>query len=243
MAAARSAAIQVKPMSHRLVLAVGLIAIIMVALLWLRPDAPRTTIPAPERAAPISQSPGSPAAAPPQDSPTKPVPPPPTQTNAISTTDPSGTFRVDSAGRLIIDEQTRLDMEALFARTDPADLANVHEAITQQLPPAAAAEASALLDRYQNYAIAQRQAYPPGAAPATEEAALAELDGLHALRVAHFGSQIAQALYGAEEALTRSLIELMRLEKDQSLTMEEKAARAQQLYDTLPELSRVQRSN
>ena len=38
-----------------------------------------------------------------------------------------------------------------------------------------------------------------------------------------------------------SLIELMRPEKDQSLTMEGKAARAQHLYDTLPGLSRVQR--
>ena len=134
-------------------------------------------------------------------------------------------------------------MEALLARTAPADLPKIQEDIAQNLPPAAAAEASALLDRYQNYSNAQRQAYPPGAAPATEEAALAELEGLHALRVAHFGSDIAHALYGAEEALTRSLIELMRLEKDQGLTMEEKAARAQQLYDTLPELSRVQRSD
>jgi lipase chaperone LimK len=134
-------------------------------------------------------------------------------------------------------------MEALFARTDPADLSKTQEEITQKLPPTAATEASALLERYQNYSKAQRQSYPPGAAPATEEAALAELDGLHALRIAHFGADIAHALYGAEEALTRSLIELMRLEKDQSLTMEEKAARAQQLYDTLPELSRVQRSN
>ncbi|MGH8239185.1 MAG: hypothetical protein ACREXP_19505 [Steroidobacteraceae bacterium] len=30
------------------------------------------------------------------------------------------------------------------------------------------------------------------------------------------------------------LVELMRLEKDQSLTMEEKAVRAQQLRDSLP---------
>lgn len=167
---------------------------------------------------------------------------PPTHTEATSTTDPTQTFRLDSTGKLVIDEQTRLNMEALFARTDPADLPKLLDEITQQLPPAAAAEASALLDRYQNYSTAQRQAYPPGTAPATEEAALAELEGLHALRVAHFGSENAQALYGAEEALTRSLIELMRLEKDQSLTLEEKAARAQQLYDTLPELSRA-RSN
>ena len=54
-----------------------------------------------------------------------------------------------------------------------------------------------------------------------------------ALRVAHFGEDSAKKLYGAEEELTRSLLELMRQEKDQSLTMEEKAARAQRLRDTM----------
>jgi lipase chaperone LimK len=43
---------------------------------------------------------------------------------------------------------------------------------------------------------------------------------------------VARALYGEEEAVSRHLVELMRLEKDQSLTMEEKAARAQQLRDS-----------
>jgi lipase chaperone LimK len=224
-------------MRNRLVLAVGLFAAVLVAVMWLRPDSPqpRSTV-ATEQSARPSSTEHSPAIV-------NAAPAPTTQTDATSPADPTGTFRIDSTGKLIIDEQTRLNMEALLARTDAADLLKVQEEVTQALPPAAAADASALLDRYQNYSKAQRQAYPPGAAPATEEAALAELEGLHALRIAHFGSEIAQALYGAEEALTRSLIELMRLEKDQSLTLEEKAARAQQLYDTLPELSRAQRAN
>ncbi|MBM0104688.1 hypothetical protein JM946_08015 [Steroidobacter sp. S1-65] len=159
------------------------------------------------------------------------------QTGSPAKTDPEQPFRVDSAGKLVVDEQTRLNMEALFAQTDAADLGEAQQKITQQLPAAAAAEAVRLLERYDNYSKAQRQAYPPGVAPATEEAALAELEGLHALRVAHFGPETAMALYGKEEALTRSLIELMRVEKDQGLTMEEKAARAQQLYDSRPELS------
>jgi lipase chaperone LimK len=152
-------------------------------------------------------------------------------------TDPNKPFRVDSAGKLILDEQTRLNMEALFAQTDRGDLLEAQQEITRQLPPAAAAEAAVLLEQYDNYSKAQRQTYPPGVAPATDEAALAELEGLHALRVAHFGPEAAKAFYGAEEAIARSLIDLMRLEKDQSLTMEEKAARAQQLYDRRPELN------
>jgi hypothetical protein len=146
-------------------------------------------------------------------------------------TDGKNPFRVDSAGKLVLDEQTRLNMEALFAQTDRANLPDAQQDATARLPPAAAADAAVLLERYDNYSQAQRQAYPPGIAPATEEAALAELDGLHALRVAHFGADVAKALYGEEEQITRTLIDLMRLEKDQSLTLQEKAERAQQLHD------------
>jgi lipase chaperone protein len=142
------------------------------------------------------------------------------------------TFRVNAAGRLVFDEQTRLNMEALFARTERDHLAEAKQQAVELLPAAAGAEAAELLEHYDNYQQAQKQAYPPGVAPATEEAAMAELDGLHALRVAHFGPVIARALYGEEEAASRQLVELMRVEKDQSLTMEEKAERAQQLRDS-----------
>jgi hypothetical protein len=144
------------------------------------------------------------------------------------------TFRVNDSERLVLDEQTRLNMEALFARTDHDHLAEAKQQAIEPLPAAASAQAAELLAQYDNYQQAQRQAYPPGVAPATEEAALAELDGLHALRVAHFGPLVARALYGEEEAVSRQLVELMRLERDQSLTMEEKAVRAQQLRDSLP---------
>ena len=142
------------------------------------------------------------------------------------------TFRVNASGRLVLDEQARLNMEALFARTERVQLAEAKQQAIEPLPAAASAQAAELLEHYDNYRQAQRQAYPPGVAPATEEAALAELDGLHALRVAHFGPVVARALYGEEEAESRQLVELMRLEKDQSLTLEEKAVRAQQLRDS-----------
>lgn len=143
------------------------------------------------------------------------------------------TFRVNDSARLVIDEQTRLNMEALFARSDRDHLAAAKEQAIEPLPAGAKAQAAELLEQYDNYQQAQKQTYPPGVAPSTEEAALAELDGLHALRVAHFGPIVARALYGEEEAVSRQLVELMRLEKDQSMTMEEKALRAQQLHDSL----------
>jgi lipase chaperone LimK len=133
----------------------------------------------------------------------------------------------------LIDEQTRLNMEALFARTERDHLEEAKQQAIEPLPAAARAQAAELLEQYDNYQQAQKQTYPPGVAPSTEEAALAELDGLHSLRVAHFGPVVARALYGEEEAVSRQLVELMRLEKDQSLTMEEKAERAQQLRDSM----------
>jgi hypothetical protein len=142
-------------------------------------------------------------------------------------------FRTNASGRLVLDEQTRLNMEALFARTERDHLAEAKQQAVEPLPAAASAQAAELLENYYNYQQAQEQAYPPGGAPATEEAALAELDGLHALRVAHFGPVVARALYGEEETVSRQLVELMRIEKDQSLTMEEKAVRAQQLRDSM----------
>lgn len=231
-------------MQRKLISAVLVAAAIGVAALWWwRADVPRTTEshssehqPPPtvssEAEANIAEHEPSMNAAVTQ-TPTTPS----EQTESPVKTDAEQPFRVDNAGKLVLDEQTRLNMEALFAQTDAADLDEAQQKIAQHLPAAAAAEATRLLERYDNYSKAQRQAYPPGVAPATEEAALAELEGLHALRVAHFGSETAEALYGKEEALTRSLIELMRVEKDEGLTMEEKAARAQQLYDSRPELS------
>lgn len=142
------------------------------------------------------------------------------------------TFHINASGRLLIDQETRLNMEALFARTDREHLQEAKEQAVELLPAAARAQAVELLDQYDNYQQAQKQAYPPGVAPATEEAALAELDGLHSLRAAHFGPVVARALYGEEEAVSRNLVELMRLEKDQSLTAEEKAERARQLRDS-----------
>jgi lipase chaperone protein len=148
---------------------------------------------------------------------------------------PQKAFRVDASGALVVDAQTRLDIEALLARTDRKDLPQVKQALAQSLPAAAAAQALDLIERYDNYQQAQRQAYPPGVPLSTEDEALAQLEGLHALRVAHFGAETAQKFYGKEETISRSLIEQMRRENDQSLTLEEKAARIQQQQQSTPE--------
>lgn len=225
-------------MRNRFFLVVCLIVAAAVVVLWW----PRSDV-SPTGGEPVVSEQKSPATAPTESPPSAPSPTDMVAAELVTTpaepaapagrTDPNNPFRVDAAGKLVLDEQTRLNMEALFAQTDRAALPEAQQNITSKLPPSAAAAAADLLERYDNYSKAQRQAYPPGVAPATEEAALAELEGLHALRVAHFGPETAKALYGNEESVTRSLIDLMRVEKDQGLTMEQKAERAQRLHDEI----------
>ena len=51
------------------------------------------------------------------------------------------------------------------------------------------------------------------------------------MRASHFGAEAARQMFGEDEAVARRLLELMRDETDASLTMEQKAMRAQARYD------------
>jgi len=182
-----------------------------------------TSTPAPTRTSPMPTTPSGDETQPPAE-------------RELLPEEPKETFRADAAGKLILDEPTRLKVEALFARTDPKDLDSEAQRLVEQLPPAAAAQALDVVDRYRNYAAAQEQNYEDDA-PASPEDAIVQLENLHNLRVEHFGPTLAKAFYADEERLSRELLELMRLEKDGSLTMEEKADRAQRLHDQLPAVS------
>lgn len=223
--------------NRTLALAALIVAIAVAVFWWPRSELPQPTQAVPQQSEPLAQDSAAEAVAAPTPNTNKATPEAAPETVELDSppgkTDAKQPFRVDSAGKLVLNEQTRLNMEALFAETARANLPEAQQNAVATLPPGAATEATALLEQYDNYSKAQRQSYPPGIAPATEEAALAELDGLHALRVAHFGPVATKALFGAEEDVTRSLIDLMRLEKDQGLTLQEKAERAQQLHDEI----------
>jgi lipase chaperone LimK len=152
-------------------------------------------------------------------------------------------FRADAAGELVLDEQTRLNIEMLVAQTDANSLYAATREQTEDLPPAAARRAEELVERFVSYQQAQRQSYPPGAAPPTAEDAIRELEGLHALREAHFGVDVARRFYGAEEIVAREMIELMRVENDTSLTAQEKLERSNALRTHLTAVTAIERGN
>jgi hypothetical protein len=141
----------------------------------------------------------------------------------------SKTFVVDGNGKLVRNEHTRLSVVAL---TPPEQLRTVAQAQVQELPAAAAVEALDLVDRFNAYQSAQKLSFSPDKAPLVPEEALAELDGLHALRVSYFGGEGAQHLFGKEEAAARQLLEWMRQDSAPGLSMEQRAMRAQARYDT-----------
>jgi lipase chaperone LimK len=143
-------------------------------------------------------------------------------------------FKVDTKGRIVTDEAARINIEKLFALNTTEALARKQRVLEESLPANAARELADLVDRYTNYAVAQRQTLPPGQEPASAAEGLTQIDVLHGLRVQYFGAAAAEGFFGEEEKIQRELLQLMSLEKDQSLTLAEKADKAQALYKNLP---------
>jgi hypothetical protein len=139
-------------------------------------------------------------------------------------------FKADARGHIVLNENTRLDLERLHALYSPAAREKQLQEMSATLPPTAASELHQLMDQYQNYQAAAYQAYPPDREMTTVEQGVSQIDGMHGLRVQHFGEQATEKMFGAEERAQRELYKLMENENDPSLTVEEKAVRAQQLF-------------
>lgn len=148
----------------------------------------------------------------------------PFQTETVRTPDPHDgmyngvtsigeRFHVDAKGRLVQNENTRLHIEALVTLLEPDTLYEVVESEVRHLPPDAAANARELVERHKIYLRDQDNLIPPGSVPLNDDEALAQLDALRDLRIAHFGRQVAEAMYGEE---MRNLRALIRPEQDRN---------------------------
>lgn len=201
------------------------------AVLWpqleQRPAPPAATLP--------------PAVAPPATSASGGTPPdvrgavvqsaPPLPASAVGQRSARGIFHSDADGRLVVDQRMRLAVEALVGQNPAHALPGLIDAEVKDLPPAAAQAARELTLRFDEYQAAQRAAFTPGKAPLVPQEGLAELDALTALRTSYFGADAARRMFGAEEAVSRRLLQLMAEDKDTNLSMEQKAMRAQLQYD------------
>jgi lipase chaperone LimK len=145
-------------------------------------------------------------------------------------------FEADAAGQLVTNEQTRLNIERLVALNSPDEMQRQLQDLRQSLPAPAAQRLADLVEQYMSYIEVARQTFPPGQAPSSEQDALTQVSTLHALRAQYFGPEAAQAMFGTEEESQRELLELMKLEKDPSLSLQERAERAQAHQQRLSEL-------
>ena len=140
-------------------------------------------------------------------------------------------FKADANGRIVMNEKTRLDVERLHALYTPPEREKKLTEIAATLPPEAMQQLYQLTEQYQNYMAAVHQVYPPDREMTSVEQGVLQIDGMHALRVQYFGEPATAAMFGAEEKLQRELYRQMEIEKDPSLTLEQKAERAQRIYE------------
>lgn len=150
----------------------------------------------------------------------------------------TGAFRADASGTLLLDDATRMRLDILLASLPKHATQHERQAMEAEavagLPPAAAEQATHVLQTYIAYSSAEAELL---AAENSSPAARPEetLEKLAALRRRHLGLDIAQALFGAQELQARYGLQLAALEADASLTAQQKLARIEAMQQALPE--------
>lgn len=143
-------------------------------------------------------------------------------------------FSSDSHGRLILNAETHANIERLLLSRTPQAIQAQLQDVSRGLPSSASQELQDLVSRFQKYAIAMSQSIPPGNSVSSEQEAVIQLDQLHHLRASYLGAETARALFGEEEAMSRYMLVVAQLDKDPSLTLQQKAERAQEALSLIP---------
>lgn len=147
--------------------------------------------------------------------------------------DADGHFRPTALARLYFDYWLSVAGEEPEARTRR----RIVNGIWRRLPPAAAAEAEAFLDRYLAYRAKARTLDAPSG---TDAAAIeARLAAVHALREEVFGADVAAAVFGEEEARDRAALARRRALEDPSLDADQRAAALAEADALLPAEARA----
>jgi len=146
-------------------------------------------------------------------------------------------FQADERGNLVLNETTRINIEKLYALNTPEELEEKYRKLSEVLPETAHRQVVNLVDYFDNYTRNIKEVYPPDVDVETIDELLVELKGLHDLRRTHFGADVARAFYADEEKISLQLVYLMAIEKDKSLSLDEKVQKAQQLLKDSPELA------
>lgn len=136
-------------------------------------------------------------------------------------------FRADGQGRLVLDGRTLRTLEQVHAFNGPDGAPRAAEDAAGSLPAQARQQAVELARQYGRYDAALRQTVNPDQAPTSVDDMVSQFKAMQALRQEQFGADVAQRLFGEQEAVTARLLQLMQEDAQPQDSLEDKAARAQ----------------
>ncbi len=155
---------------------------------------------------------------------------------SLDGTEVDGAARVDEHGELIIDVGLRQGFDYFLAAIGEEDLETIKARIAawldEELPPGAARQAWAVLERYLGYKEALADIPEHDGTP---ESMRRTVRARGELRDAWLGQEISDAFYRFENAYDHYMIERMALEQDDSLTGEQRRKRLDGLRAELPD--------
>ncbi len=148
----------------------------------------------------------------------------------------------DANGHLVVSSEVTQLFEYFLAGLQDEGLetalARIREYLGMSLPPAAAAEALALLDPYLEYKRQLEGITPPMVTEANREQILQDLkvamDERTALRQQLFTPAVAEGLFGVEAAYDRYAWEAVQVLHDETLGPEQRSSRLHTLEEQLP---------
>jgi lipase chaperone LimK len=158
---------------------------------------------------------------------------------SLRNTDVDGGLLVDSDGQFTPTNDALEMFDYFFTglgeESQEDVIARIVAEIHKTLEPAAAAQALAFLQNYLDY---RQQAGGLSQQAADGDSLLTQFERLRALRRQIFGQEIADQLFGDDEALTQIRLEQQDIAEDSSLSDDERRQRIQelnqQLLDSLP---------
>lgn len=154
-----------------------------------------------------------------------------------------GDLRVDARGRFVPGPEALRLFEYFFAATGEEPVARIRARIVavvgQRLPPTAAREAEALLERFLAYREEAAALFAAGQLSGADEERRFQL--VRELRRKVFGAELAAALFGEEERIAALDVERRRVMRQPELEPAERARRLAALEEQLPEAVRAAR--
>lgn len=154
--------------------------------------------------------------------------------------------KLDENGDIILDHDALISLdetlERIYNKLDGESLAILRDLITDALPGKAGAQTAKLVEDYQQFLQAKEAFSLANENPAysSREQTVATIENdrllyseLQQLREVHLGSDVAKNLFNVSDANAEFMFDSLKLEADQSISADERAAKHKEIQDRL----------